>query len=172
MGKSKINMTLTDALVLFKEHRPDIRRACIDNIRHAQRINSNAKEMTDEVEWTVENIINHVAWLELEKSTKGAVRTIQRIDMLRKPRSVGGVTDAMIQRAKEQPIRYVYQMLGGDANRHGNVSCPFHDDENPSMSLSKHNRYKCFSCDEGGDTISLYMKMSGVGFLEAVRALQ
>lgn len=50
--------------------------------------------------------------------------------------------------------------------------CPFHNDTNPSFSVSPERKIaKCFSCGEGGGPISFYQKINSVSFLEAVTAL-
>jgi hypothetical protein len=78
-----------------------------------------------------------------------------------------GITPDMIDRARDYPI----ESLIGTNGRRGNVLCIAHEETNPSMSL-KGNRARCFSCGYFGDTIDVYMKLHGVGFVEAVRALQ
>lgn len=49
-------------------------------------------------------------------------------------------------------------------------SCPFgHEDKNPSFSVSPaRNICKCFSCGEGGNVITLVMKVEGLSFYDAV----
>ena len=48
--------------------------------------------------------------------------------------------------------------------------CPFHDDKNPSMSVSKEKQiYKCFSCGETGNVFTFVQKYENVSFLEAVK---
>lgn len=50
--------------------------------------------------------------------------------------------------------------------------CPFHDDHNPSLTVSPERQtYKCWSCGEGGDCFSFVMKIDAVGFPEALEAL-
>ena len=48
--------------------------------------------------------------------------------------------------------------------------CPFHEDHNPSLTFKK-NKYKCWSCGESGDTISLVQKVLHKDFLDACRWL-
>lgn len=48
--------------------------------------------------------------------------------------------------------------------------CPFHDDTNPSMSISPSKRmFKCFVCGTGGDAISFVQKYLHVSHLEAMK---
>lgn len=50
--------------------------------------------------------------------------------------------------------------------------CPFHNDNNPSFSVSQeYGFYKCFSCGEGGDAISFIEKIEHLTFKEAVEEL-
>ena len=50
--------------------------------------------------------------------------------------------------------------------------CPFHEDKNPSLSVSPaRNYFKCFVCGEGGGPISFVMKHEGASFPEAVKYL-
>jgi hypothetical protein len=54
-------------------------------------------------------------------------------------------------------------------------SCPLHTDKNPSVHLSpskgRSGLWYCHSCGEGGDPISLWMKVRDATFPEAVRAI-
>ena len=49
--------------------------------------------------------------------------------------------------------------------------CPFHNDTNPSLSVSLHG-YRCFGCDAKGDVINFLMSHQGMTFVEAIRYLQ
>ena len=46
--------------------------------------------------------------------------------------------------------RYVHALTGREPNRHGKVSCPFHDDSNPSLQLYTDGSWYCFACNIGG----------------------
>lgn len=76
------------------------------------------------------------------------------------------ITYIDIERAKDYSIRDILHVQ----KPKGNISCPFHDDKNPSFSI-KNNRFKCFSCQESGDSIALYQKINDCSFKEAVKAL-
>lgn len=48
--------------------------------------------------------------------------------------------------------------------------CPFHDDTNPSLSVSPSKKiFKCFSCNVGGDAITFIQKHKKISFPEALR---
>lgn len=50
--------------------------------------------------------------------------------------------------------------------------CPFHDDKNPSLKISKEKQiYKCFVCNEGGNAIRFIQKYEQIGFEDAVLKL-
>ncbi len=51
--------------------------------------------------------------------------------------------------------------------------CPFHEDREPSLSVSpEKNLWRCFGCDAGGDVIAWTMKREGVSFRHAVELLK
>ncbi len=48
--------------------------------------------------------------------------------------------------------------------------CPFHDDKDPSLSISKERQiFKCFVCNTGGNAIGFVQKYLGISYQEAVR---
>lgn len=50
--------------------------------------------------------------------------------------------------------------------------CPFHDDKNPSMSVSPTKQiYKCFSCGAGGDVYAWMMNYHKMDFVESMKFL-
>lgn len=49
------------------------------------------------------------------------------------------------------------------------ATCPFHDDHDPSMSISSDKQiFKCFVCGAGGNVFSFVQKYEQISFLEAV----
>lgn len=49
------------------------------------------------------------------------------------------------------------------------ASCPFHEDNNPSFSVSESKQiYKCFSCQRGGNIFSFLQEIEGISFVESV----
>lgn len=63
----------------------------------------------------------------------------------------------------------VAQRLGIKVQHHKALCC-FHSDHTPSLTFKK-NKFKCWSCGESGDSISLVMKVLGKDFLDACRWL-
>ena len=50
--------------------------------------------------------------------------------------------------------------------------CPFHDDKNPSMMLSRDKQiFKCFVCGTGGNVITFVQKYNNLSFQEAIKLL-
>lgn len=48
--------------------------------------------------------------------------------------------------------------------------CPFHDDKNPSMSVSPQKHvFKCFSCGTGGDVITFVSKIKNISISDTMR---
>ena len=48
--------------------------------------------------------------------------------------------------------------------------CPFHDDHNPSMSVSEEKQiYTCFVCGASGNVFNFVMKYENVSFVSAVK---
>ena len=48
--------------------------------------------------------------------------------------------------------------------------CPFHDDHNPSMSVSPEKQmYKCFVCGASGNVFNFVMEYEKVSYYEAVK---
>ena len=74
-----------------------------------------------------------------------------------------------IEKLRSLPCEGVAQRLGLTIKHH-KALCPFHDDHTPSLSF-KNNKFRCWSCGESGDSISLAEKMLGKGFVEACRWL-
>jgi hypothetical protein len=50
------------------------------------------------------------------------------------------------------PVVFVYELTGLQPNSDSKVSCPFHDDEHPSLHLYESDWY-CFGCRRGGSLV-------------------
>lgn len=51
-------------------------------------------------------------------------------------------------------------------------TCPFHDDHDPSMSVSKEKQlFKCFTCGTGGNAISFIKNFKNISYIEAIKEL-
>lgn len=84
----------------------------------------------------------------------------------------GGITEDMIERAREYPIEQLYD---GVLRRSGNKlwgKCPFHDEKTGSFCVHADGGWSCFGqCGIHGDSISFYMKLNKVNFIQAVKSL-
>ena len=50
--------------------------------------------------------------------------------------------------------------------------CPFHEDKNPSMSVSPTKKvFKCFSCNTGGDVVTFVSKIKNISTRDAMRLI-
>ena len=80
-----------------------------------------------------------------------------------------------VARAKARPIEtmvVLQKQHASSARIHG--CCPFgtHTDSNPSFVIYRAtNTFNCFSCHEGGDSITFFMKLNKVSFKKAVEEL-
>ncbi len=86
------------------------------------------------------------------------------------------IDEKFIAAAREVDIVDVFRDITGTQPRKTGASysvrCPFHDDKSPSCVLYPQSfSFHCFGCGEGGDVISLVMKLQGKEFPEAVRYL-
>ena len=53
----------------------------------------------------------------------------------------------------------------------GIALCPFHDDRNPSLSVTK-EYYHCFSCGSHGDSLDFLINLRGLSFKDALKELE
>jgi len=78
-----------------------------------------------------------------------------------------GITDSMIDRAREYPIESLIEVKRGKARCISGT----HEDSRPSMSV-KNNRVFCFSCGLNEDVIGVHMKLNDLSFFDSVGRLQ
>ena len=82
---------------------------------------------------------------------------------------------AKLTRPDPDPAAYYAGHFSGIEGKHGwvKVLCPFHDDHNPSLSVSlEHGGFHCFTCGEHGTLIDFHMTSKGLSFPEACRDLE
>lgn len=72
--------------------------------------------------------------------------------------------------ARERVTVPAAAQLYGISSEHGNVRCPFHEDNNPSMKLYS-DHFHCFACGAHGDVTDLTARLFGLSKSEAVRKL-
>lgn len=81
------------------------------------------------------------------------------------------VTQEEIELARNIPIT---SLVGGKTRRSGKhfmTLCPLHKERTPSFVVYPDNRFYCFGCNEGGDSIDLVQKLHGLDFVDAVKQL-
>jgi hypothetical protein len=89
----------------------------------------------------------------------------------RKPRD-NLITRDQIDQARAVPIQ---TLLPGPFKKIGRNSvclCPLHNEKTPSFTIfTKTNTYKCFGCQQGGNSIKLMRSLYNCDFKEAVKNL-
>lgn len=104
-------------------------------------------------------------------------RIVQRQQHLMKPTAKqGGVTELEIERAKEHPIEDLIttRIFKATGKWTANCHCPLpgHEGEKtPSFYIDKNNRFKCFGCQQSGDSIEFVMLRDELKFIQAVKSL-
>ena len=164
-------LNLTDALEIFSDCHQEIRKACLDNMSDIDSQYQPYKKLEDDDEFTIEAINQHVNYLHVKGRTENYVRTIKRIDSLKRPARSGGITANDIARAKEVPIGDIYTgRLFGSKDKVG--LCSLHQERTPSFHIyTEKNSWHCYGCEQGGDSIDLVMKQDSVDFITAVKKL-
>jgi hypothetical protein len=90
-----------------------------------------------------------------------------------KPAPKGTLPDDTVQAAREVPIESLLdQQTLSRSSYNFTALCPLHDDHSPSLRIYKEqNRAWCYVCNDGGDSIKLYMLINGCDFKTAVTEL-
>lgn len=84
----------------------------------------------------------------------------------------GSIGEDQIRRAKEVPITSLYDGRLRRAGRNLVGICPFHSEKSGSFYIYvEQNRYHCFGCSAGGDSIDYIIARDGVDFITAVKYL-
>ena len=88
----------------------------------------------------------------------------------------GRLTIETVERVKERAdIVELVEARTGPVRRTGAgvmARCPFHEERSASFSIDPVKKlYHCFGCGEGGDVLSLVIKLEGLGFEDAVELL-
>lgn len=80
------------------------------------------------------------------------------------------MTDMFTEVRNRVPAQEAARRFGLEFDRKGWCKCPFHHDRHASMSF-KDGRWRCWVCNEGGDSIDLTAKLYDLKPLEAVERL-
>lgn len=76
-----------------------------------------------------------------------------------------------VRRAKEFPIQDLYKGELRESGGRFSGKCPFHEERTPSFFIFPNNTWWCFGCNEGGDSITFYMKFNNCTFMEAIERM-
>lgn len=77
-----------------------------------------------------------------------------------------------VERAKQVPIEDLYPGKLKKVGKKLKGLCVLHQEKNPSLFISQaHNKFKCYGCQESGDSIAFLMKKDIIDFKAAVRRL-
>lgn len=81
----------------------------------------------------------------------------------------GSIRQTIVEKADIVNIISQYVKLDKKGNNYIGL-CPFHEDKNPSMSVSPQKKvFKCFSCGVAGDVISFVSRIKNISYNEALR---
>jgi hypothetical protein len=122
--------------------------------------------------WRLWLMLNEGEELQAVDSKLARLNRLLRI-MQGKPAPKGALPDDMVQAAREVPIESLLDQQTFRGNGYNFTAlCPLHDDHDPSLRIYKEqNRAWCYVCNDGGDSIKLYMLMSACDFKTAVHEL-
>ena len=148
----------------------ETRGMLIDIIRQKLQIINDKSAPENQWFWREWLKINEVEDLvEIEKHIKRLkfLRSVSKGRVLK-----GQITEEDIQRAKSVPIENIINKPLKRMGKKLITCCPFHDEKHPSFYIyPETNSCWCFSCGQGGDSISFVMSFYGLNFLDAVRKL-
>lgn len=178
MGKTSTTITLSTALDVFSENIPDIKSTLLSLV--ADRINTVEHEHTF---FKPRNSFERDIWNEcvkysIEQATETPRKVLKRITAREQhaltPHN-NYITDDDIERAREYPIRELYDGKLQKIHTGYRGLCPFSPEKTASFFIrTKDNKFKCFGCGAYGDAISYYMRvhnMTSKEFPKAVRVL-
>jgi DNA primase len=111
----------------------------------------------------------------LEDIIEDQQRIVARIHNNRSPvgEPVNGVSAADIARAKSVGMVSLFAGKLSPLQGHRRTGkCPFHKEDTASFTIyTNQNRFFCYGCSAGGDTIEFMMKLEGLTFQDAVKRL-
>ena len=177
----KGTLRLNQALPPFEENLAEIRSALLDNAQAIIAEHTPHAELDVDQPITEEAIIQHVQHLYIQQHAYPMLQTIKRIDSYRyhqdpKNQNNSMVTDLDIANAKSVEKEWFIQEANLSTGRISKGQCPFHPDNDPSLTLMKSkqtgNYYlKCFPCSKSWDSIGFLMERDSMTFMEAVKRI-
>lgn len=167
---STTTLSLSQALHIFDDNLTEIIDALSENL--IVEMEEEKKSDVLGTSWVAEEVrtIRH------DQLFGSRIKTIKRISFhieSKRKKIRNRITNEDIERAKEFPIQELYTDTLKKSGKNFVGLCPFHNDKkHPAFFIfTKNNRYKCFTCGEGGDSINFTMKYNNISFLQAVKQL-
>jgi len=177
--KSIPSYTLFQALEIFPEAKPIVKRELREELREVKKRMADIETFYTEQKEKIQNTEKsyHSAIMIIETITEYCER--ERADLIDKEKRIrfnlarldgkvprGEIGAEEITRAKEYPISELIEF------RYGMAKCLWHNEKTASMHYyKKENRVHCFSCNKGWDSVDVVMRQSGISFVEAVLRL-
>ena len=150
----------------------ELAQAFSDSRRMVMRL---VRELENELKWYDEWIDKNPFNENYKKVDPRYIRVqaLRKFLNFTKPSVKGRIDRSDIERAKCVPIQELYDFnVSRETSKRIQAKCPFHDEKFGSFYIFKdQNRWNCFSCNSGGDSISFIMKLQGIDFITAVKKL-
>lgn len=70
--------------------------------------------------------------------------------------------NTLIKLIKSRAEEIYSKVLVSEEFKRGNILCPFHADNNPSLRIFINGSFKCFGCGKHGDIITFIAQLNGL----------
>ena len=130
------------------------------------------RKLLPEIRWFWIMVVRVFYSDEIEKLEKAIKRNVFFLSFKKDQPYNGSIAPKDIEYAKSVPIEEHYD---GKLRKYGNRAiglCTFHQEKTPSFTIfTKQNRWYCFGCSQGGDSIDFLVQKYNLNFIEAVKRL-
>ena len=130
------------------------------------------RKLLPEIRWFWIMVLRVFYSDEIEKLEKAIKRNIFFLSFKKDQPHNGSITPKDIEYAKLVPIEEYYD---GKLRKYGSRAlgiCPFHEERTASFTIfTNQNRWYCFGCSDGGDSIDFLTRKYNLNFIEAVKRL-
>ena len=159
-------------LALIKELNAKRKALVLYITKELSAIKAESKDEVYRYFWRLWLMLNQGQELQEVDSKLARLNRLLRI-IQGKPAPKGSLPDDMVQAAREVPVESLLDQQTFRGNGYNFTAlCPLHDDHDPSLRIYKEqNRAWCYVCNDGGDSIKLYMLMNDCDFKTAVTEL-
>jgi hypothetical protein len=165
-AKNHVSTNLKRSVKVLNQEIAELEQSNINN--HNQRFSAPVDQ-----KWIYQHIIGGVNE-KIKSLTTQLKKELFVISSLKGNKEIkaGKITEADVAQAKIVPIDSIYS---GQLRKVGRTligQCPFHTDKSPSFTIyTNTNRFWCFGCSAGGDSVDFIIKRNGCNFLEAIKFL-